>query len=110
MYAVDTTITKAKFLGALTLLAPQASVFFFSSRRRHTRFDCDWSSDVCSSDLCAVVGVAPHPQPLERHTPVRIGVEQPGRGEGVPDLPAIAIGDVAFDLKPVVARDRKSVV
>src|SRR2546430_10833142 len=25
--------------------------FFFSSRRRHTRFDCDWSSDVCSSDL-----------------------------------------------------------
>src|SRR5256886_5769224 len=29
-------------------------VFFFSSRRRHTRFDCDWSSDVCSSDLSAV--------------------------------------------------------
>src|SRR5256886_7357900 len=27
--------------------------FFFSSRRRHTRFDCDWSSDVCSSDLNA---------------------------------------------------------
>src|SRR2546430_12383144 len=24
---------------------------FFSSRRRHTRFDCDWSSGVCSSDL-----------------------------------------------------------
>src|SRR5688572_8157211 len=28
--------------------------FFFSSRRRHTRFDCDWSSDVCSSDLAEV--------------------------------------------------------
>src|SRR5688572_31098086 len=28
---------------------------FFSSRRRHTRFDCDWSSDVCSSDLPVVV-------------------------------------------------------
>src|SRR2546430_13443105 len=28
-----------------------AVIFFFSSRRRHTRFDCDWSSDVCSSDL-----------------------------------------------------------
>src|SRR5437588_3692622 len=26
-------------------------VFFFSSRRRHTRSLCDWSSDVCSSDL-----------------------------------------------------------
>src|SRR2546430_17634320 len=30
-------------------------IFFFSSRRRHTRFDCDWSSDVCSSDLPMVV-------------------------------------------------------
>src|ERR671927_1596255 len=28
--------------------------FFFSSRRRHTRSLCDWSSDVCSSDLAAV--------------------------------------------------------
>src|SRR5260221_8785492 len=27
--------------------------FFFSSRRRHTRSLCDWSSDVCSSDLVA---------------------------------------------------------
>src|SRR5580693_9082186 len=27
--------------------------FFFSSRRRHTRWNCDWSSDVCSSDLPA---------------------------------------------------------
>src|SRR2546430_10732634 len=28
-------------------------LYFFSSRRRHTIFDCDWSSDVCSSDLCS---------------------------------------------------------
>src|SRR6266511_2190937 len=28
--------------------------FFFSSRRRHTRFSRDWSSDVCSSDLRAL--------------------------------------------------------
>src|SRR5690242_4410984 len=27
------------------------TLFFFSSRRRHTRLTCDWSSDVCSSDL-----------------------------------------------------------
>src|SRR5437588_11690707 len=33
--------------------------FFFSSRRRHTRSLCDWSSDVCSSDLAAKDG---HPQ------------------------------------------------
>src|SRR5688572_22269753 len=32
-------------------------LFFFSSRRRHTRFDCDWSSDVCSSDLTRVLGL-----------------------------------------------------
>src|SRR3989475_4933523 len=31
--------------------------FFFSSRRRHTRFDCDWSSDVCSSDLAREIEV-----------------------------------------------------
>src|SRR2546429_5015632 len=30
-------------------------VFFFSSRRRHTRCSRDWSSDVCSSDLLRVV-------------------------------------------------------
>src|SRR3712207_9191790 len=36
-------------------------VFFFSSRRRHTRYWRDWSSDVCSSDLveqCPLTGVA----------------------------------------------------
>src|SRR5437868_14949860 len=33
-------------------------VFFFSSRRRHTRSKRDWSSDVCSSDLPVEVAVA----------------------------------------------------
>src|SRR5579859_3848194 len=37
-----------------------ANLFFFSSRRRHTSFDCDWSSDVCSSDLWVP---APPPAP-----------------------------------------------
>src|SRR4030066_1640025 len=32
-------------------MSPIVLFFFFSSRRRHTRFKCDWSSDVCSSDL-----------------------------------------------------------
>src|SRR5690606_39894894 len=31
--------------------------FFFSSRRRHTRFSRDWSSDVCSSDLHLAIGL-----------------------------------------------------
>src|SRR5690606_11180520 len=33
--------------------------FFFSSRRRHTRFSRDWSSDVCSSDLAAPTAAPP---------------------------------------------------
>src|SRR6266568_7780594 len=42
--------------------------FFFSSRRRHTRWNCDWSSDVCSSDLGVDVpgvdaSMSPRPQP-----------------------------------------------
>src|SRR2546430_2263034 len=34
----------------LLIIPSRIVLFFFSSRRRHTRFDCDWSSDVCSSD------------------------------------------------------------
>src|SRR2546430_13690164 len=37
---------------SITVRVISCYFFFFSSRRRHTRFDCDWSSDVCSSDLC----------------------------------------------------------
>src|SRR2546422_11696486 len=37
-------------------------IFFFSSRRRHTRCSRDWSSDVCSSDLC---GAAPRAVPRQ---------------------------------------------
>src|SRR2546430_6916751 len=40
--------------------------FFFSSRRRHTRFDCDWSSDVCSSDLEATQGLRLEVQQIYR--------------------------------------------
>src|SRR6266511_3567958 len=40
-------------------------IFFFSSRRRHTRFSRDWSSDVCSSDL----------RPADRRRP---GMPAPG--------------------------------
>src|SRR5690606_41056390 len=40
------------------LIYSTRSAFFFSSRRRHTRFSRDWSSDVCSSDLVAVGAAA----------------------------------------------------
>src|SRR5215211_9042441 len=35
-------------------------IFFFSSRRRHTRSLCDWSSDVCSSDLGRMLEAGGH--------------------------------------------------
>src|SRR5438477_6533855 len=40
-------------------------LFFFSSRRRHTRLTCDWSSDVCSSDLRRC-GCHPRHPPVQR--------------------------------------------
>src|SRR5215204_7398313 len=36
-------------------------LLFFSSRRRHTSSLCDWSSDVCSSDLRPITGLAELP-------------------------------------------------
>src|SRR2546429_1072220 len=43
-------------MGELTPCSLACSlVFFFSSRRRHTRCSRDWSSDVCSSDLRVVI-------------------------------------------------------
>src|SRR2546430_12575755 len=49
--------------------------FFFSSRRRHTRFDCDWSSDVCSSDLplasvCVVMASGGYPGSYAKGKPI----------------------------------------
>src|SRR6266568_8382008 len=46
--------------------------FFFSSRRRHTRWNCDWSSDVCSSDLRRRARARGNP---------RLAAEPQGRGD-----------------------------
>src|SRR5215211_8975979 len=45
--------------------------FFFSSRRRHTRSLCDWSSDVCSSDLFGELSLLLH----TRHTKTATALE-----------------------------------
>src|SRR5688572_32539043 len=57
--------------------------FFFSSRRRHTRFDCDWSSDVCSSDLATALlrraflayRTNPWPDPETMHDAFEVAIE-----------------------------------
>src|SRR5439155_13559508 len=41
--------------GSVRLDASLPRLFFFSSRRRHTRWPRDWSSDVCSSDLSSTL-------------------------------------------------------
>src|SRR6266568_1594932 len=59
-------------------------LFFFSSRRRHTRWNCDWSSDVCSSDLALAVAAAAYPALFRQRcltwgaTAGEVGREMPG--------------------------------
>src|SRR5437588_8009397 len=52
--------------------------FFFSSRRRHTRSLCDWSSDVCSSDLHHLRALRRRGDPPEG-APRAHGPHRPGR-------------------------------
>src|SRR6516164_9513412 len=48
--------------------------FFFSSRRRHTRWNCDWSSDVCSSDLAgplqSILPTIDMSEPMQEAVPI----------------------------------------
>src|SRR5438034_4539306 len=61
--------------------------FFFSSRRRHTRSLCDWSSDVCSSDLrTAYFGTRANAALVWN------GVEEKERSTDVTNQPEIRIG------------------
>src|SRR5258707_3837334 len=51
------------------MASQNTTLFFFSSRRRHTRYWRDWSSDVCSSDLqhpvttLGTISLSPHVSP-----------------------------------------------
>src|SRR2546430_3459661 len=55
-------------------------LFFFSSRRRHTRFDCDWSSDVCSSNLPMHVEPVEHELPVQSSFMMHMRPVTPGAG------------------------------
>src|SRR5206468_7161294 len=54
-------------------------LFFFSSRRRHTRSDRDWSSDVCSSDLSSTNSTSSSPPTTACST--RSGVAETRAGD-----------------------------
>src|SRR3989475_4354801 len=80
--------------------------FFFSSRRRHTRFDCDWSSDVCSSDLPSRPSCAlPHALIVSADLGLRASLAVALRTRGRVD----AVEDAGAALA-VLARTRPSVV
>src|SRR5690606_40394737 len=55
------------------------SCFFFSSRRRHTRFSRDWSSDVCSSDLGFAGAVRAEDADARAGRQLQLDVVQDGR-------------------------------
>src|SRR5256886_15397091 len=75
-------------------------LFFFSSRRRHTIFDCDWSSDVCSSDLAAALPRLPHGRDGLPRT-VRDG-EEPEIGGGDLALPRDTVFQPLHETGPVL--------
>src|SRR2546430_4533411 len=84
-------------------------VFFFSSRRRHTRFDCDWSSDVCSSDLSGIEALLP-----VEEIPAFRAVELEGSSclldTGVRVLDLLVVGHRPATRRRKPFQDRKSVV
>src|SRR5579859_4933993 len=53
MSDIGAALNIGRSFGICAIWAIISCGFFLSSRRRHTIFDCDWSSDVCSSDLGA---------------------------------------------------------
>src|SRR5690625_5480470 len=102
---------------AIAIYPKYTPVFYFSSRRRHTRWPHDWSSDVCSSDLHGAlqksgyfpqentqIFVGPHDVVRHGHTQVGAGrVAHAGNWVG-----AVVIVKVVTPI--VEQRDRKSVV
>src|SRR5256885_3804446 len=56
--------------------------FFFSSRRRHTRLQGDWSSDVCSSDLVSSLGLMTMVLPVSRAGAILRAIRKKGKFQG----------------------------
>src|SRR5438477_1234478 len=75
--------------------------FFFSSRRRHTRLTCDWSSDVCSSDLMPtreprcwprIAALAQGAAILGQHLGSRVGIEDVSLESDITNETSLVLG------------------
>src|SRR2546426_9652908 len=95
-----------------------SSFFFFSSRRRHTRLQGDWSSDVCSSDLFAPVPEERPPYvglgttlmaPVALGAPLAAGLLADAFGFATVFALAAAAGTVALALLVSLVRDPRGV-
>src|SRR2546421_7411217 len=78
--------------------------FFFSSRRRHTRSDRDWSSDVCSSDLFRAI--------LDHKDIQAVIIATPDHWHAIPMIMACEAGKDVYVEKPLshtLAEGRKMV-
>src|SRR2546430_9954094 len=87
----------------------RSACFFFSSRRRHTRFDCDWSSDVCSSDLIDETAAAANGLVVGAVvTAITAGSPADRAGIKVQDVITKVNGQSIDDSHPLKDVDRKS--
>src|SRR5256885_4794790 len=73
--------------------------FFFSSRRRHTRLQGDWSSDVCSSDLLVKDDQGkPAERPEDLFWRVARTIAEPDRRYGASDKAVQGLAETFFEL------------
>src|SRR5204863_4286982 len=110
-------------------LAKQIVIFFFSSRRRHTRSLRDWSSDVCSSDLANIATPSRQLKPIstatsrtnadapmpartaEGHDPASAGPVTPSRKIGRASYrERVYISVVAVSIKNKLKKDERTTV
>src|SRR5690348_18261920 len=80
--------------------------FFFSSRRRHTRWTGDWSSDVCSSDLLALHAQTVAPQtPPEAQSQTHSAAQSP-TAEQTQSPPGTSGANITIEIGRASCRER----
>ena len=83
-------------------------VFFFKQKTAYEIYQCDWSSDVCSSDLSPSESTSGAPQP---HTPGTLLAGSSGHPSHASPKPSVSVSNWSvFGVSGQLSSDRKSVV